>query len=288
MIKKGDTIKLQITEKNNFLSIMEIYDLINVVVATAKIKTIRLPHMKIRPFMHCIMCGLVGSTKSSILYEVCDKLKVVPNFNLTTAALMGSVDSTTGEFITPAVWDSRNSVLAIDDFHVSMEEKNVHGRMNVFLSLLENPSYQKKMGYRCNNFKKRDKDLFCVIDQNVIKVKTRFVLLANTMMPLYKEQRAVQLKALRTRCLILPYYPNIEEIKMMAYGEGMYEYKKYAPNPDNTITKTDYGEIVESVYHANIKTPYFLRTIGDLCRAFAVIGNNDKILNNILKMKSLL
>ena len=162
------------------MTLEDITELINIAIATARIRTLKTPTKSLRPFMHMIMCGSVGSIKSTILKEVCQALGTQWETNLSSATLLGSVDKSTGITNPPAVWEARNSVLAIDELNLNPHSYDrVH--FNTFLSILENPQYSKKVGYRINDFEEKDKDLYFVARQGRIQVKSRFVFLGNTM-----------------------------------------------------------------------------------------------------------
>jgi len=248
--------------------------IINIVVASAKIQELKLPHISIRPQIHCIITGAIGSTKSSLLNDVCKELKLTPLTNVKPSHLSGTVDKTTGNPIVPITWDNRNTVLPIDELHTSKTSSNREAIRDL-LMMLEFPKFQKRVGYRCNSTKLQDKDLFCRIQDGQILIKTRFVFLATTMMPLHKHQQMIELQALKTRCLILPYYPSLKELKLKLSGQEMFKFKKYRPPKKIKISKKDYEIIKETVFNKNLGLTYIMRSVGDLCRIFAVIGKHD-------------
>jgi len=266
----------------------EFLDLINIAVATAKIEEIKIPYSpyKIRPFMHCIICGLIGTGKSTILNKICDKTGTFPQFNLTSATLLGTVDKTTGIPTVPAVWEARNSVLGIDEFKVSKGDSN-RSHLNNFLSILESPKYVRKIGYRCNDFEEKDGDLFCKIKDGKIMVNSRFVMIASTMMRLDRPQRMIELVALKSRCLIIPHYPSLSDIKDKLHGIEHYKYKEYIVKKKCVINKTKYNKIVDLVMDSKLNIEDCLRTVGDICRAYAIVKWNDEIFQKIIKIKKL-
>lgn len=268
-----------------FLNYKELSQIINIALATIKIKEIKLPHTKIRPYMHLLMYGKVGSGKSSILNEVLINLKKVQSARLTQATLYGTVDKNSGEFIPPITWDSRNSVLGLDEFYVP-KEGEARNVVHSLLSLMENPYYSKKIGYRCNEFKEKDKELYCIVKKNTIEVKTRFIIFANTMMNMNKKMFNPDAEAFASRCLILPYYPTLDDLKLKARGEPSYIYKEITPKSDVIkINKTNYDKILKFIEKYDIKDINYLRTVGDICRIFAVVGFKEEIFNLIMEMK---
>lgn len=254
--------------------------LINIAIATARIKSISTPHSDIRPFMHLLLYGRIGSGKSTILYEVSKATGIIPLMNLSRPNIVGSVDKTTGNFTPPAIWESRNNVLLIDEFNVGKKSPEREMLKNL-LPIMEFPEYKKKIGYRCNEFKEGNKnDLFCFVKNNIIHCKSRFVFFANTMMNINKTQM-YELKALCSRCVVIPYYPSIEELQRKARGEPLYVYKKYNPKPTTKIDKKTYNRILTFIESRKIHPEQYLRTIGDLCRAYAVMGFKEDVFDLI-------
>lgn len=267
------------------ISIQDTYELINIAIATANIKSLKTPFASIRPSMHTILCGKPGTLKSSILYDICKHFKQTPYFNLTAANLVGSVDSSTGEPMLPAVWECRGGILPIDDFYVDKDHPATRNSLRMLLSVLENPEYTKKISYRCNNYEKKSKGLYCIVKDGNIKVKTRFVLVANTMQNYYREQKMIELEALRSRCLTIPYYPSIEEINLLIDNEGTYKYQDYNIKPDVEVKLDEYKKIKQMVMDARVKVTDYVRTIGDCLRAYSIVGNNDEIYRKIISLK---
>lgn len=268
-----------------FLNYKELSQIINIALATVKLKEVRLPHTKIRPFMHLLMHGKIGSGKSSILNEVLTNLNKVQSARLTQATLYGTVDKNSGSFIPPITWDARNSVLGLDEFYVP-KEGEARNVVHSLLSLMENPHYIKKIGYRCNEFKEKDKELYCTVKKNTIEVKTRFIIFANTMMNLNKKMFNPDAEAFASRCLILPYYPTLDDLKRKARGEPAYIYKQIKIKNDIVkINKTNYNKILKYIEKYEIKDTNYLRTIGDICRIYAIIGYKPDIFALVMKLK---
>ena len=248
--------------------------LINIAVATSKIQKLETPHKEIRPFIHLLLYGKIGSGKSSILKEVGNKFKQIPIMGITKATLLGAVDKTTGMFSPPAVWDCRNSVLLIDEFHI--DKNSDRDMLNGLLSIMESPKYVKRIGYRCNDFTKKDGDLYCIVKENKISCNTRFVLFINTMMNMERSQ-LFEITALKSRCIVIPYYPSLEDIKRKARGEPHYIYKEYKVPKKVKINNKEYEKILEFIDSKNISVEYYLRLLGDLCRTYAVIGYDEEM-----------
>ena len=69
--------------------------LLNISIATAKIKSLLVDSTYIRPQLHCIIYGALGSGKSSILNEVGERLKISPIIDFSMATLFGTIDKNT-------------------------------------------------------------------------------------------------------------------------------------------------------------------------------------------------
>lgn len=279
-------MKINVSGGLDYLPIYDTFELINIAIATTNIKEVNTPTFKLRPSLHVIICGRVGSMKSTILLEICKQMKTSPYFNLTPANLLGTIDKQTGEALLPATWECRESILPIDELDFDCHSSSSHNALTSLLGVLESPTYQKKVGYRSNNISKKSKGLYCIVKDGTISVKTRFVFVASTMMELHKKQRMVELKALKTRCLILPYYPTMTDLKNAMEGKLNFKYKKYTVQEIVNIDKNTFDDIVNLVYTSNICEEQFVRTVGDLCRVYAVVGFDKRIFYNILSLKN--
>lgn len=268
------------------LSYKEASILINIAISTIKLKSLKTPYATIRPSLHVVMCGNVGSMKSTILKQICDKLKTTYTLNLTSPNIVGSVDKTTGQPVLPSIWDSRNSILGIDDFYTHSKDYNRNALMNL-LTVMEFPEFIKRMGYRCNDYTKRDKGLYIIVKDNQIKIKTKFNLFMNTMINMDRPQRMIELEALKTRCMVIPYYPDVEEIGRIARGEPVFFYKKIEPkNKHCVIDNKTYEDILNYIErHKHITAQNYMRTLGDLCRITAIVGYNEEIFELLMRVK---
>jgi len=267
----------------NFLNSENISKILNIIIASASNKTLKLPHKNIRPYFHTIISGLIGTGKSTLLEEICEILKVIPIASLTKATILGTIDRETKTFITPAIWDYRNTILPIDEFY--FDHRKDSDVLNTLLQLMEKPIFNKKIGYFGVPFKKKDKDLYCKVENSMIKVKTRFSLMATTMMRLSQLQSPLTL-ALVSRSIVIPFNPSIEELEEIAEGKKYYKYEKVNSEKDNTINKKEYDYIINYVKKQNVQKSSFLRTVGDLCRIFSILKEHDlEIYDLIINLK---
>ena len=259
--------------------------LLNISIATAKIKSLLVDSTYIRPQLHCIIYGALGSGKSSILNEVGERLKISPIIDFSRATLFGTIDKNTGMLNTPAIWQCRNSCLLIDEFTFVSNSPHSIGMLQGLLPILENPRFVKKVGLRINEVNEKDRDLFLRAKDGTIECRTRFVMIIDTMMDL-RSRTSEWIDALTSRCLVIPHYPTLDDLKKLARDGTFYEFKNYNVQPDVRISKKNYNKIIEIV-EAGIKKPQaYLRSVGDCCRVFAVLKKHDEsIYKLIVKMK---
>lgn len=264
------------------LSCEDMSALINIALGSAKLRSLNTPFSSIRPQIHIMIDGRIGSGKSKILYDVGKAIKQMPVTGLTKANILGTVDADTKEFVFPAVWDARDSALLVDEFDVNVRDYPGRTAIKTMLILMENPEYSKRISFAPKEYKKRTKGLYCIVKDGKISCKTRFIFFGNTMMDI-SGTRMTELKALASRCIIIPHYPSLEDLKRKARGEPSYIYKKINPkNVDCVISEAVYLDILKYVDSKSVKETKYFRTIGDLCRVYAVIGRIDEHIFNLI------
>jgi hypothetical protein len=220
------------------------------------------------------------------LYNVGEVFKLIPSLNIPSkAVLMGSVDKTTGIPIMPMVWQVRNKCMLIDEISIDERNSSQRNSLNILLSLLEKPIYNKSIAYRINDFSEKDKDLHCTMKNGTIDIKTRFCFIGNTMQLIYRKQRMIELEALKSRCLIIPYSPSIDDIKLLMRHELHFKYKKLVKKQDIKISQKVYDEAEAYLSSKNIEPELFARTFGDILRVFAVVGWDMEIFEIIIKLR---
>lgn len=261
--------------------------LINISIATANLNSIRTESSNVRTPMHLLTWGRIGGGKSSMLFKISKEIKRTPYNDLTKATILGAVDKNTGIFIPPAVWLCRNSVLLIDEFHIDKFDSKKRDLLNSLLMLLEYAEITKPIGYRCNNFEEKDGELFCKIKDNTIRCKTKFVFFANTMMNLNKTQMQ-ELIALKSRCVVVPYNPSINELIEKIKGKEHYNYSKYEiKKKDVFISKKIEGRFLDILIEHKISEIDFMRTFGDMCRVYAVVGYKKNMFDLLCELKEI-
>lgn len=255
--------------------------LINLAIASLKVETITLPHMNLRPNIHILMYGRIGSTKSTILYDVAHRVKGAVIKGLTKANLYGIVDKE-GEVMPPTIWDCANNFLFIDEYHLSSNDRFGKDLLNELLSVMEKPEYTKKISFKARDFKEKKGNLYCKIYKGRLEVKTKFSLFLNTMMPL-KDRNFSEMVALKSRCICIPIFPSIFILEQISSGLHLYKYKDIKIKRKNVkISKLNYKKIQEYVKQAKVKEENYLRKIGDLCRVYAVLGKIDQDIFNLI------
>jgi len=257
--------------------------IVNIVLASSKLKEIHLPHMTIRANLHLLIWGDVGIGKSTILKEIGENMDVESVRGLTPAVMLGAVDKSTGEFLEPITWTYRNKVILLDEYHIEKFDKKGREVLNEMLKLMEHPRYIKKVGYRCNEIEEVEDDLYLRVKSGKIACNTRFSMVIDTMMNITKKKQLKEIEALASRCLTIYLAFSFEELRKIAMGKVIYSYSHIKLKKDIVkINKKTYAKI-ESYAGArkNNKSRYF-RLLGDLCRIYAVIGKIDHELFNLI------
>lgn len=255
--------------------------LVNICVATSQIKGLKIPFMDrlLRGNLHLLIFGNRGLGKSSVLWEITKALDIVPEQSLTKANLYGTVDKQSGLLNPPAIWEHRNSILAIDEYEYNNKSPADREVLRAFISLLENPHFKKRIGYRCNESEEKDKDLYLKVERTGIEIKTRFSLMMTTMHnPLIMKSQSF--RALIDRCLVLPYTINLFDMNYSIKGETRFEYEHLNVRKGIIeISKKDYIYVVDYCRDklTDDEVGIYLRMVGDCLRAFAVLKEHNTV-----------
>jgi hypothetical protein len=123
-------------------------------------------------------------------------------------------------------------------------------------------------------------------------MKTRFACIVATMKK-FEFQRRQAFRAFVTRCV--PYMFDLDEKDLEEIAEGIkiFNYVEVKPEEEIIISHNVYRRIMRYVKEGLsacevpwIKKELYLRSIGDLCRVYAVWGKNDnKLMHNVVKWK---
>jgi hypothetical protein len=270
--------------------------LVNLAIASAKLRKIIIQQdfgvHEMRPQIHLIISGDPGSNKSTVLSEVARQFKSHPYMELTNAGLLGSIDKNTKSVTPGAAWLSRNACLVGDEFEFVDPYGRINPITNMLLSLTEHDQYfKKKIGLASDDFNKKDKDLFFRVKNGTIEVKTNFSLIIGTMNKMtWKNQKLI---ALKSRCIPLRWLPEFDIISEIAKGKKIFRYSNLLATTfkENQgliqIDNSDYNKIFDFLVTKNIENYLFLRTLGDLCRVFAITKKHDfNTYNLIINLKT--
>lgn len=240
----------------------------------------------LRPQMHLILCGISGTTKSTVITQIGRKKKIMPLTSITAASLVGSIDKETKQVLSGFAWKRRNSIILLDEISfnlLSPKDKNV---LDVLLQLMENQEYSKGISMFSSPFQEKDDDLFFIAEKGQIDVKTRIAFIIGTMHDLFKTQ-SLQIIALVSRSIPFSLEMSSDEVKSIADGKRIYIDLKFTPKRDVIISVKDYERIRAFADNHDCHKDIYLRTIGDMCRAFAVMGeHDDSIYNMIIALKN--
>jgi hypothetical protein len=257
-----------------------IHKLCNAIAYTSRIKSLRLPTKSplgqphyIRPQAHACICGGIGQGKSSILRSLSMNMDLPLSGSFTKAGLLGSI-SKDGENISPLIWDGRKNPIFVDEFYMSGRTESADFN-NCLLSVMEEQGYSRKLGYHVKDiehFDDKDKSLFYSVKSSNIRLKTRVSFIFSSMQNFFRANLPMQKKAFNTRVILLPCYQLKADIKKMARGEVQFRFKKFNPDEEIRISPAAYKKIYNLVDENQTRKDSILRTIGDLCRLYAIVG----------------
>ena len=287
-IRENSEDKIKDDGKKVIESTKKLSELINLAIASAKIKNLILQeknsNISIRPQINILIHGSIGSTKSTMLKEISKKIGCpLPVTDMTFPALVGSIDKQTRMIIPAMCWECKNTLMLMDEF--SMDNSTTG---NAILQLAEGGEYSRKISMFSMPKEEINEDLFFKTKDGTISVKTRFSLIFATMRNVEYTQSKL-LKALISRCLVIPYYPTIKELKEISDGKPSFYYKEIKIKEDNVfIKRKDYEKIRNFVDSKNIGMDNYLRTIGDCCRVYAITHKHDtKLYELICSLKNI-
>jgi hypothetical protein len=265
----------------------------NIAIASSKISTLTIEENKgtfqIRPTIHPMLRAPSGEGKSTIMNEISKALNVPVQTEITRAGLVGTIDPKTQQYIAGAAWEARNSVLLLDEFTFGRKKEG----WEVFLQLLESQTYGKRFGIYSTDQNEQSGDLYYKVGKGRIDLKTRFAAVIATMKR-FEIQRGEFFLAFITRVLPYPYTLPISDLARMLQGEAIFVYKPIQVEPNIVVPLDTYRKIVDhctEVFknYPNLQTittshianetcqNLFARTIGDICRVWAVNRNLDRM-----------
>lgn len=223
--------------------------------------------------IHLILQSPPGSAKSTILKEIAKSFKARIITHLTEASLVGTIDSTK-HVIPGCAWDMRNGLLILDEFNVDGDGSATPS----LLPLLEDQAFEKRIARYAKTTNKTDGDMTFSAGNGFLRIRTRFACIIGTMKNM-KMNREVTTEALVSRCIYIPYRLSQPQLESIADGERLMKFETCAFSKpfDAKIGLNDYKFILETIknYPSPEEKMQYLRTVGDLSRAFVVMGKHD-------------
>jgi len=259
-----------------------ISEFVNISLACAKLKKITVLQEKgkynLRTNLNLFFYGQIGSTKSTLLKEISKHTKAKEPFtDMTYPALIGSIDKMTRQLIVGASWECRNSLLLLDEFDFAKRNKD---DVRALLQLIEGGDYNKKMASFSSPTEEEDDDLFYKFKNGEFNIHTRFSLIIATMKYPYRSQN-MEVQALASRSVCLPWYPTTEEIYKLGQGYSLFNFEDKTPTDLSvTIKKKDWDYLLNLARET--ESPNFLRMAGDMARVFVIEKKHRKDLYKII------
>lgn len=266
--------------------------MINTARSSAKIKKLTLeekygPFEKLRPSFHVILHGPIGQIKSTVLDSIGASTGKEVITETTRAGLVGTIDNKVLQIITGAAWESRNSLLLLDEFTFGRKKEG----WSVFLQLLEQQKWGKRFGIFSSDQNEKDEDLYFKVSKGRIDLRTRFAAIIGTMKN-FESQRGQDFRAFVTRCATCNFKLDAEDLYEVAEGYPIYKEKLYEPPSEIVIKRKRYKRFIKIVKEAmkdapvNTQEELILRSVGDLCRVYAATGNdNIGMMRDIVRWK---
>jgi len=270
---KPDTAKEPAKEQ-----LASISHLVSLAIGSAKIGKLTLHQRKvskqIRPQIHVILRAPTGSLKSTILAAIAKHEGRPVLDEITRPGLVGTVDQRIMQLIPGAAWTCRNGVLLLDEFRFRRQSDD----WIVFLKLLEDQTYSRKLGVFSSTINLQDGDLYFKQESGQIEMKTRFATILATMRD-FKRVSSQEFKAFVNRCIPREYDFTLDELEDIAKGADIINIKEYNPDQEVEINRSTYFSIIKfvhdymSVRDTATARQNYLRIVGDLCRIHAVEDN---------------
>lgn len=231
-----------------------------------------------RPSLHLIFQAGIGQVKSTVMSQIGAKVGRQVITEISRAGLVGSIDGRTTQLIPGAAWESRNSLLLLDEFTFTRKKEG----WEVFLQLLENQTWGKRIGIFSSDQNETDGDLYIRMSKGKLDMKTRFSCIAASMKK-FEFHRGQSFRAFVSRCVPYSFSLSEDDLDLIASGKELYARKDMKIDSEMLICHKAYSRIKSSVIRelrkcesVAVRKELFLRSIGDCCRLFAVWGKNDR------------
>lgn len=258
--------------------------LVNLAVNSLRLKSITVQEQagpfQLRTQMHVILQAAKSSTKSTILDSVAGAAKVPVYTSMSWPGLVGSIDKETKQYVPAAAWDARNKPLLMDEWDSGDEKKELIGAL---LQLTEGGRYGRRIARWCAPTELKDGELFASAKDGELLLKTRFALVLATMMDVTGSTSA-HTQALVSRAIPYRFKLSEEEIERALQGHSFYKPETWSFEPDAKINIKTYSKLI--VYSRASPLSIRARVVGDLCRAYAMLGWRPEVFDEIIAHKS--
>jgi len=289
-----EKLKRQFRELSVIASLKDVNLLLNVAAHSVKIKELSIeePGGKcyLRPTLHIFLSAPFGHGKSTLLKQLMSNYPSVLLTHVTVPGLIGSIDRSSKMIISAAAWEARNKLLILDEY-TSTRPSQVG---DILLQLLEDQRYSRKIASYSADHEEVDGDLYFRVKNGLIDLKTRFSCVIATMKN-PKKAREYSYKALLSRTIPLRYILRKEDLDSVLDGKQLFEKINFQVSDEVMIKLDDFmhiREIMDEAYEDMRRkgitklNEVYLRTIGDCCRVFAVLGHHDdKLYKKIFELK---
>jgi hypothetical protein len=143
----------------------------------------------------------------------------------------------------------RNGLLLLDEFRFKRQSDD----WIVFLKLLEDQTYARKLGVFSSTINLQDGDLYLRQENGQIEMKTRFATVLATMRD-FKRVSSQEFKAFVNRRITYEYNPTLDELENIAKGADLIKIKEYNPHQEVEINRSTYLRIIKFVHdHMSVR-----------------------------------
>jgi hypothetical protein len=230
-----------------------------------------------RPQIHGYIYARIDSFKSTFASEV---HKAFPNNavvidRFTLPSLIGTIDRHTHMPVIPLAYEANRKLLIVDEF----DRKNREVELEAFKQLLEEQKYSRVLGYStAKTIKKKG----LLIAGNKISFESQFSFLILSMYSPQVFARDALGRAILSRMLIMQYALTKEQAYDVLKGKPIFRKYDYPVEKNVLVKRQDYDIILERFRLLNEGKMPEARTIGDMVRVFAVTGEHDDKLYEII------
>ena len=269
-------------EATNSVDKSVISEFVNIALACSKLKSIVVEQengsYSLRTNLNLFLYGQIGSTKSTLLKQISSHTGAKQPFtDMSFPALIGSVDGQTKQLIVGASWECRNSLLLLDEYNFTKRKKD---DMRALLQLIEGGKYSRKLASFSAPVEELDDDLSYKFKDGTFDIHTRFSLIIATMKYPYRSQ-SMEVQALASRSVCLPWYPTTEELYKVGCGFSLFDFKEKTPKKlEHKITRAIWEKLLTMCKETG--SPNFIRMAGDCVRVFVVEGKHRQDLYKII------